>query len=150
MPKTATAHFEIEIHKPIDEVFAYMQDYRKNDSWQTGIVAVEQQWPPSVGSTITITRTIVTPIKTQETTSTVKFTELVPNERIRTTTTGGPAEYVGGYDYSSTSDGGTKIRYEGKITVSRFIGPLAKFLATRFQSQMEGDLARLKKLLESA
>ncbi len=144
MPE-ARAQRTIVIARPVADVFAYMVDYRNNPRWQEGLEAVEQaDVPPRVGSKIDTTRTVMGRTRT----STIEVTEFEPGKRIRSRSVAGPVDYLGGYDFEPAGEGSTRVIYEGRITTGRLLGPLGKVMARGFQTQMDGNLERLKKLLE--
>lgn len=140
----ARAQHSVVINRPVGEVYAYMADYTKNPTWQSGIVSVRQEGPLRVGQRIQIKRTVMG----RETDSTVEVAYCEPNMRFGSKTVSGPADYVGGYRFEPVGEGACRVTYEGTITVGMFLGPMAKVLIKMFQSQMEEGLGKLKTLLE--
>jgi carbon monoxide dehydrogenase subunit G len=143
MPEARAQH-SVVINKPVAEVFAYMADYTKNPTWQSGIISVRQDGPLRLGQRIQIKRTVMG----RETDSTVEVSYFEPNVRFGSKTVSGPADYEGGYRFEAVGEGATRVTYEGTIKVGMFLGPMAKVLIKMFQSQMEEGLGKLKGLLE--
>lgn len=141
----ALASCTILIARPLSEVFAFMVDYRNNSQWQEGLLSVEQvDHPPTVGARITTTRKVMG----RTSSSTIRVTEFTPNARIRSRSESGPVDYTGGYDFEAAGEATTRLIYQGKITTGRMMGPVGRLLAKGFQKQMDGNLGRLKTVLE--
>jgi len=127
-------------------VFAYMVDYRNNPEWQEGLLAVEHaEVPPRVGSRISTTRKVLG----RTSTAVVRVTAFEADRRIRSRSESGPVDYEGGYDFEADGEAATRVVYRGVIRTGRLMGPVGRLLAKGFQSQMDGNLARMKRVLEA-
>lgn len=144
---TATADVTVTIERPVGEVFAWLASYDRNTEWQEGVVSSRQvtPGPPRLGVEVKYTRMVLG--RRIESTSTM--VEHQPERRLRMRSETALFAYLGGYDL--VADGArTHVHYKGEISTKPLLGFVARGLAGRFQTQMEGDLQRLKELLERA
>lgn len=141
----ATARVTVRIGRPVAEVFDFMSHYDNNVRWQDGVTESRQLTPgePAVGTKVTYTRNALG--RSMTTTSTL--VELEKDRKLRMESSSGPIQYRGGYDFFAEGEG-TRVEYQGEITTSRLLGPVGVLVAKGFQRAMEGDLQRLKALLE--
>ena len=142
----ATADVRITIARPLSEVFAYMADYDNNHVWQDGVVSSKQTTAgdPRPGVEVAYTRQVLG--RNVDTTATLVVHE--PDARLRVRSSSAAFTYEGGYDFEG-DETTTHVHYRGEITTSRLLGFVGKALAGKFQTQMESDLANLKRLMES-
>lgn len=144
---SSTAHVEIRIARPVSEVFDWLSHYDRNVRWQDGVKTSEQitAGEPRVGTRVRYVRTVLgREVETQ-----AEIAELVASQRIRMRSENKLFSYVGGYDLEAAGEG-TLVRYRGEIVTSALLGFLGKAVAGKFQEQMEGDLGRLRRLLEAS
>lgn len=136
----------LRVSRSPEAVFDLLSDYDQNVRWQEGVVRSERVGgaAPAPGVIVRYVRTLAG----REVQTEAEMLEVVRPTRLRIRSTNALFSYTGGYDLSADGDG-TKIVYEGEITTSRLLGPVGRMVAQKFQSQMEGDLSRLKQLLES-
>ena len=100
--------------------------------------------PPGVGTKVTYKRKLLG--REVETTSEMVAHE--PPARLRMKSETALFAYLGGYDLRAEGDR-THLHYQGEITTRPLLGLVGRAIAGQFQSAMEGDLQRLKRLLES-
>lgn len=142
---TSTARVEIVITRPVEEVFDWLSHYDRNVRWQEGVVTSQQVTPgePRVGTVVRYVRSVIgQKVETEAT-----LVELVPNRKLRMRSENRLFTYLGGYDLDATPTG-TRVVYQGEIATSALLGFLGRTVAGKFQEQMEGDLGRLKVMLE--
>jgi len=142
----ARAQVVLDIARPPEIVFDMLSDYDQNVRWQEGVVRSERVGgaDPAPGVVVRYVRTLAG----RELETEAEMLEVVRPSTLRIKSTNRLFSYIGGYDLAAEGEG-TRLRYGGEITTSRLLGPVGKLVAQKFQSQMEGDLARLKTLLES-
>jgi hypothetical protein len=142
----ASATVTLHISRPVADVFAFVSRYDNNVKWQEGVVSSRQITPgdPGVGTQVAYTRELLG----QRAETQAQIIEFDADRRIRIQSKAGPFNYKGGYDFSAEGSG-TRVVYRGEIeAASRLLGFLGSAVASRFQTQMESDLGRLKTLLE--
>ncbi|MCB9663306.1 MAG: SRPBCC family protein [Alphaproteobacteria bacterium] len=141
----ATADVSVTIDRPVGEVFDFMSRYDHNVEWQEGVVSSAQITPgePRVGVEVRYAREVLG--RRIESTSTMVVHE--PAQRLRMRSESALFTYEGGYDFDG-DEASTRVHFRGEITTKALLGFVARGLAGRFQTQMESDLARLKRLLE--
>lgn len=143
----ASVSVEIRIERPVGEVFAVVTNYDHAVRWQDGVISSRQSTPgdPRVGTQIQYTRKIAG----RDFETKAKITRLEADAAIRIESSGKLYTYSGGYDFAPDGDSATRVTYQGTITTGRLLGPIGKKLATGFESQMTGDLGRLKAMMEA-
>ena len=124
-----------------------MSDYGNAVRWQDGVTQSGQISPgePRQGAQIQYTRKIGG--RDFDTKATIA--RLDTDSAIRIESSGKLYTYSGGYDFAPDGDDATRVTYRGTIKTGRLLGPIGKKLAGGFESQMKGDLARLKVKMES-
>lgn len=142
----ASADVEVIINRPVAEVFGYMADYNNNVNWQEGVVSSRQitAGPPAVGVEVAYVRQLMG----RDIEAKARMIAHEPGSKLRMESKSRIYTYTGGYDFSAV-DGGTRVHYRGEIKTGALLGLLGKAVVGRFQKQMEGDLRRLKTMLES-
>lgn len=142
----ARAQVQLDIARPPEVVFDMLSDYDQNVRWQEGVLRSERVGgaEPAPGVKVRYVRSLAG----REVETEAEMLEVVRPSKLRIQSTNRLFSYVGGYDLAPSGDG-TRLTYGGEITTSRLLGPVGKLVAGKFQSQMEGDLSRLKALLEA-
>jgi uncharacterized membrane protein len=139
------AEASVVIGRPVEEVFAFVSNPENDEQWESDIsdVAKTSEGPLGVGATYRG----VLHFLGQRIEYTSEITAYLPNEKVEFRVSAGPLQLEEGVTFEPVQ-GGTKITvvYEGDP------GGLFK-LATRvvvrmWQGEMEGNLAKLKKVLE--
>jgi uncharacterized protein YndB with AHSA1/START domain len=136
----------IEIARPPEEVFAYVDDPTRHGEWQSQLesVRVETDGPTRVGTRVAETRRVPGGPREMH----YEVTEHDPPRRVAFRVLDGPVRPVGRITFEP-SDGGTRytveLDFEGH-GFGKLIAPLAKRAARK---QLPQDLARLKERLES-
>ncbi len=137
---------QIEIARPPEDVFAYLDDLSRHGEWQSQIesIRVETDGPTRVGTRAVETRRL--PVGSRE--FPYEITEHDPPRRVAFQVTDGPVRPVGRINLEPT---GTGTRYSMELDfeghgVGKVMAPLAQREARK---QVPLDLARLKERLES-
>lgn len=144
----ARAEVNLTIARPPEAVFALLSDYDQNVRWQEGVLRSQRVGgaTPAPGVTVRYVRRLAG--REVETEAVMEVVDAPSRLRIRSDNR--LFSYTGGYDLAPVGEGATAVRYAGEISTSRLLGPVGKLVAGAFQQQMEGDLQRLKALLEGA
>ena len=139
----------IEINRRPEDVFAYLDDVKRQSEWQEQIVNVEPQGdqPMGVGKRVRETRRVPGGDRTM----TYEITEHDPPRQSSFKVLDGPIRAVGTVSIEPTGDGSqTKltitIDFEGHGLGGKVLLPVAKAQARK---QIPKDQARMKELLES-
>jgi uncharacterized protein YndB with AHSA1/START domain len=137
----------VEIARPPDEVFAYLDDVERHGEWQSSIVSShrETEGPTRVGTRVTDVRRV--PGRTQS--ITYEITEYDPPRRTSFRGVNGPVRPVGTLTVEPAGEGGSKVTIEldlqGHGLLGMVVAPLAQSQARK---QVPQDQARLKERLE--
>lgn len=133
------------IHRPSDEVFAFVADQTNAASWQSGIVEVRRltDGPPGVGSRHTFTRTLMGRRMTGEN----EYVEFEPGKRVAFRTTSGPA-LLASYAVTAMPEG-TRLTATIELDVSGIMSLAEPLVSRALSRDVVGNLARLKSILES-
>jgi len=139
----------IEIARPPEEVFAYVDQLERHGEWQSTIIStkLETEGPTRVGSRATDTRK-VPPGRTQDVT--YEITEHDPPRRAAFKGTNGPVRPVGWVTVEPAGEGRSKLTLEldlqGHGLLGLLVAPLARSQARKEVPQSH---QRLKERLES-
>ena len=138
----------IEIARPPDEVFAYLDDLERHSEWQPQIVSSrrETEGPTRVGTRATDVRRM--PGRTQSVT--YEVTEHDPPRRTSFKGVNGPVRPLGTVTVEPVGEGASKVtlelELEGHGLLGMLVAPLARSQARKEVPQAQ---ARLKERLES-
>ena len=140
-----TIELNIDIHAPVTNVYAFLKDPSKLTSWMTSLGEVSNVQGEGVGQTYDWTYKMAgIPLK-----GSTKVVEDVPNERVKTQSTGGIDST---FLFTFASDGETtklNMRIEYKVPVP-VIGAFAeKLIVGRNQRESQINLENLKELVEA-
>jgi hypothetical protein len=142
----ARVEHSIVIARPLPEVFAFAADPANDPAWNEPVVATRLMTEGAVGPGTVFRHTAT--FLGQRFETTVEVTDYIPNERACVKTVGGPLQSTGCRHFAAVA-GGTRLT----ITVEGQASGLLRFgesLAARaVRRQLEGDMARLKALLEA-
>ncbi|HLC02846.1 MAG TPA: SRPBCC family protein [Anaerolineales bacterium] len=135
----------IVIQKPVAEVFAYSNDPAKNKAWQEGLVEskITTPGPIGVGTQITDVRKFLG----RDMDSKLEVTAYEPNKRISLKTVSGPIKFEITQLYEP-AEGGTKLTMIGEGEPGGLFKLAEGAVKKQFESQLQGDLGRLKKVME--
>lgn len=138
----------IEIERPPDEVFAYVDQLERHGEWQSTIISSkrETEGPTRVGSRATDTRKV--PGRTQDVT--YEITEHDPPRRVSFRGVNGPVRPVGTFTVEPVGEGSSRaiieIDLQGHGLLGLVVAPLARSQARK---EIPQDHQRLKERLES-
>jgi len=139
---------EIEIRRPRAEVAAYSGDMDNAPAWYEAVSSVEWKspGPARVGSEFAMTQKILgSPVVYG-----YEIRELVPGERLVTSTDDGPFELVTTYEWADAGDGdgATRMTLRNRGEARRLGKFAARAVAGAMRRAGRKDLQRLKELLE--
>jgi hypothetical protein len=137
---------EIDIARRRDEVAAFAADPGNATAWYKNIKAVEWETPPplAVGSKLRFRAQFLG--RTLEYTYEVR--ELDPGHRFVMATAQGPFPMETTYSWEDVAPGNTKMTLRNRGEPSGFAAVTAPVLTLAMRRANEGDLRRLKTLLE--
>ncbi|MFN2483528.1 MAG: SRPBCC family protein [Candidatus Limnocylindria bacterium] len=143
----AEFEFERTIRRPVDDVFAFLTDFRNGREWQSGIVSLEvlPDGPAQRGTLVMERRRI----HGHDVELNYKVVELDRARRVAVEGTDGPVEYSGVHEFSETADGGTRLRFRVSVELTGGMRLLAGLITPAIRRQAEADLDRLTELLEA-
>ncbi len=135
----------ILIQKPVGEVFAYTNDAAKNKDWQEGLVdsKITSPGPFGVGTQMTDVRKFLG----RDLDSKLEVTAYEPNKRVSVKTISGPIKFEITQLYEPAG-GGTKLTLIGEGEPGGLFKLAEGAVKKQFESQIQGDLGRLKKVME--
>lgn len=136
----------VDIHAPLEKVFAYATDFNNFVKWQDGVSEVSQSpaGPTRLGTTFKLTRTFLG--KRLEAEGVV--TEFAPNQKLVFKTTGGPISLNATQTFEAVPTG-TRLRLHLEAEPGGIFklaeGAMEKQIKAAFASQAQ----KLKSVLES-
>ena len=138
--------FDVDVERPVEDVFAYLTDPRRLHEWQprTTSVEVEGDEPVGVGTRFRETRQILG----RDIEQTVEVSEYEPPRRFGLRIVDGPLKVDGAHELEPRGSG-TRIHVvaAGEPTgAARLGGPLVKRALER---ELRGHYGRLKRNLEA-
>ena len=137
----------IEINRPAEEVFAYLDQVERHNEWQRSLVSttVETDGPTRVGTRVVERRNI--PGGTRD--FSYQLTEHDPPRKISFRGTAGPVRPVGTYTVDPTGESSSRMNVELDLQ-GHGIGKLFAILARRQAAQeVPVDHEKFKELLET-
>jgi uncharacterized membrane protein len=138
----------IEINRPAEEVFAYLDQVDRHNEWQGSLVSttVETGGPTRVGTRVVERRNI--PGGTRD--IPYEITQHDPPRKASFRSTAGPVRPVGTYTVDPTGESSSRMNVELDLE-GHGIGKLFAILARRQAAkQVPVDLEKFKELLESS
>ncbi len=138
--------FTIEIHAPLQKVFAYTTDFRNFVSWQEGVSEATQtpDGPTQANTTFTLTRTFLG----RRVQAAGAVTEFVPNQKVAFATTSGPIRIKLVQAFESIPDG-TRVTLHLEAEPGGFFKLAKAAMERQLTSMFESQVARLKSILEA-
>jgi uncharacterized protein YndB with AHSA1/START domain len=137
----------IEINRPAEEVFAYLEQVERHNEWQGSLVStsVETNGPTRVGTRVVERRNI--PGGTRD--FSYEITEYAPPRKTSFHGTAAPVGPVGTYTVDPTGESSSRMNVELDLE-GHGIGKLFAILARRQAAkQVPVDQEKFKELLES-
>lgn len=138
---------EIEIDRPREAVAAYVSDPDNATAWYANIKSAEWETPkpPTVGSRIAF----VARFLGRTLSYTYEVRELVRGERFVMSTAEGPFPMETTYEWSDTSNGGTRMTLRNRGEPAGFTKIAAPAMASAMRRANRKDLERLKEIMEA-
>jgi hypothetical protein len=130
---------EINIQRPIDEVFEYLAHLEKDLQWNPDVISCELVSGEAglVGAQYNRTQKMLG----QEMATTVELTLVEPGKRVEFSVTGGPAKVTGSYDIEQVD--------EGSHVISMLeAGMMTKYMRPMVTPSLEANLVALKRHIE--
>lgn len=134
------------VHRPSDEVFAFVADQTNAAAWQSGIVEVRRltDGPPGVGSRHAFTRTLMGRRMTGEN----EYVAFEPGKRVAFRTTSGP-RLLASYAVTGVPEG-TRLTMTMEVDFSGIMSVAEPLVARALTRDVVANLARLTSILESS
>lgn len=134
-----------QINAPVEKVFNYVTDFRKNAEWQEGVIESTQtpDGPTALGTKFKTVRTFLG----QKLEATGEVTEFVPNKKFAFKSTSGPIKFSLWQTFESVA-GGTKLSLQVEMEAGGFFKLAEGAMAGNFKKTFEEQSAKLKAILE--
>ncbi len=134
------------INRPIEEVFAYVSDFRTTSQWQSGVVDVRvtPEGPVGVGTQATFVRVFLG----RRLEMTVELIEYEPPTKQTFKTISGPMPTTVSRRFEPTA-GGTKVSQVIESQAGGVFALAEPLVARSFRRGVEADFGTLKDVLES-
>lgn len=138
--------FEVEIERPIRDVFAYVTDVGNLPEWQraTSEAAWEEGEGPGPGARVRQKTRFLGRTMNVE----LEVTAYEPDRRFDLRTLSGPISFTVHHSFQP-SNGGTKIQFVGEGESGGFFRLAESAVARRAERESRTDFERLKAILES-
>jgi carbon monoxide dehydrogenase subunit G len=136
----------ISINRPIEEVFAYVSDFRNTSQWQSGVVDVRltPEGPVGVGTRATFVRVFLG----RRLELTVELIEYEPPTKQTFKTIAGPLPGTVSRRFEPTAEG-TTVSVVIEAQVGGLFALAEPLVARSLRRAVEADFGTLKDLLES-
>ncbi len=135
---------QIWIHRPVDQVFAFLSNKENDLQWQSGLVEVHQPpGPVQVGTRITEVYSFLG----RKMDGTLEVTEYQANRRMTTKSTSGPFPIQYTYTLEPVNDG-TQFTIVMEMRPEGFFALTEPIVGANLKKDMESGLASLKQVLE--
>jgi carbon monoxide dehydrogenase subunit G len=139
------ARQSIYIHRPPDEVFAFVADHANDRLWRTELVSVEPVGDITEGVGTHLRQTVTYQGRTAE--ANIEITEWVPGQRICFRAHGGIRAH-GCYDLRPEGDG-TRFSVSATVELKGAAAMLERYVQQAVERAAAQDLERLKQVLEA-
>ena len=138
--------FTMEVMRPLEEVFAYVSDFRNNPKWQDGLEETKQSpdGPTAVGTKVTEVRMFLG----QRMESVLDVTEFEPNKRLSFKSVGGPIQFKSVQTFESIP-GGTRSTMVFEAEPGGFFKLAEPMVASGMRKNIADSTAKLKATLEA-
>ena len=146
-PRRVRVESSVVIHRPVEEVFTFAGEIANLPLWVPRVKEVHKapEGPWSLGSTARTVRRMLG----RRIVFTWEVAEYEPNRKIVLKSLGGPVRAQDTSTFESVEDGTRfTFAFEGELTglITKLFGPIFVRL---FRSELQSDLANLKRLLEA-
>lgn len=141
-----TRTVEVQIARPVDEVFAFVGDVRNRPGWDDSVESEELTSPEPIG----VGSTVRTRLRSmgREYTYTWEIVEHEPPNRMRVESTSGPFPTTVVFQFDGR-DGETHVRASVTGRPSGMLRLLQPMISRTTQQNLDRGYARLKRLLET-
>lgn len=135
----------VVIKRPVDEVFAFVSDPRKDTEWEAALLSGQTLGgPKSVDSKEAQIRKLLGP----QFESTAQITGLEPNRRIDVRGSSGPLPFEGSWSFEAAS-GRTRVTFTADIRASGVAKVTEPVFVRMLERDAQANLENLKKVLEN-
>jgi uncharacterized protein YndB with AHSA1/START domain len=147
MAQDVDVRTETVIRRPVEEVAAYAGDPTNAPEWYANIESVEWLTPPPVG--LGSRMDFVARFLGRRLAYTYEVVELEPGRRLVMRTAQGPFPMETTYTWEPADDGATRMTLRNRGRPAGFARLTGLAMAKAMKRANNGDLARLRELLES-
>ena len=138
--------FDVDIERPVEEVFDFLTDTQRLTAWQSLIIDVREDTPGPLAKGSRYTHTAKFLGRRFDTT--VEAVEIVPNERADFQTVTGPFPFRISHTLESTGTG-TRLHVLGEGDPGGFFKLAEPLVARAAERQFKNDYTTLKELVEA-
>ena len=133
------------INRPVADVFAFFTEPANNPKWEEGLIEcrLDSPAPMRLGAQIVEVRKFLG----QRMESKLEVTAFEPNEKYAVKVVSGPMRFEMSAIFEAVGDG-TKVSTSGQGEPGGLFKLAEGLVKKQLQSQIEGDMRRLKKVLE--
>jgi hypothetical protein len=133
------------MNRPIEEVFAFFAEPANNPKWEEGLIECRKTSPGPMGVGAQVLE--VRKFMGRHMESTLEVTAFEPNKKYAVKVASGPIPFELSAMFEPGGVG-TKIAVTGRGEPGGFFKLAEGLVKKQLQSQVEGDMGRLKKVLE--
>jgi len=144
--EVARVEASVVINRPVEEVFAYVDDEGNAPKWESYILEAEQtsEGPKGVGTTLRG----VGQLLGQRIEFTAEITDYEPNRRVTEKISGGPISLEQTLTFEPV-EGGTRLTIVGEGETGGSLSMAERIVIRMFQRDVGANLAKLKDILEA-
>ena len=141
-----TKSVSVLIGRPVEEVFAFVEDARNRPRWDESVTSEELTSPEPIGVGTTVRTKLSSMGREYE--YTWEVTEHVPPSRMTIESTSGPFPTTLAYQLGAR-EGGTAVDFAVTGRPTGMLRLLQPLIARNTQANLDRGFARLKELLEA-
>ena len=133
------------INRPLEDVFAFFTEPTNNPKWEEGLIECRKVSPGPMGVGTQVLE--VRKFMGRQMESTLDVTAYETNKKYAVKVASGPIPFELSAMFEAVGDG-TKVSVSGHGEPGGFFKLAEGLVKKQLQSQIEGDMGRLKKVLE--
>ena len=138
---------KVYVNRPVADVFDFVSDIRNEVEWRAGTLAVELSSGEPIGEGTAGASTVVFMRRTIDVEW--RFAEFEPHVHFARVITAGPRAGIERCRFVPFATLGTTVSFEIEVAGSGIMGVLSPALRPGLKRELDGDLRRLKSMLES-
>ncbi|MGA2504993.1 MAG: SRPBCC family protein [Anaerolineales bacterium] len=136
----------IFFHRPVQEVFDFISDFRNGPQWQSGLLGVGRitEYPLGVGTRFTSVRKFMG----RKMESGIEFTAFEVNKKFAIRSYSGSSPFKQTFLFEDTGEG-TRVKTVFELELGGLMSLAEPLVAPRVRREMKADFETLREIIES-